>query len=286
MAEVYVLVRAMADYESGRWDGLADRVRDLATPALGFGAASLDARLLHGPVLTATATGTDAREQLAEVIADCEQVGSVWPLIPAQTALSRTVAEVRAEVADLADHLKDVDAPAAIAALRTCEALVAQADDDAASVERSLASARHSAAAAGLVYVAAQVEERLGDWRCAQGADSGPALLEGALRTYGGLDARRDIARVTQLMRGHGVAVPCPWRGGRRALGTDLSDREREIALLAVAGRTNREIATELFLSPRTVETHMSHTLRKLGLRSREELRRNSGVLSLEGSGR
>ncbi|SDL17881.1 regulatory protein, luxR family [Nocardioides sp. YR527] len=327
--EVYALVSAMADYESGRWDGLADRVRDLATPGLGFGAASLDARLLHGLVLTATATGTDAREQLAGVIAECERVGSVWPLIPAQTALSRlllstgdahgslaqaraavdqagrkglyawaaapmlclvdaavaigTVAEVRAEVADLARHLGDADAPAALAAVRTCEALVAQADGEAAAVERLLASARHTAAAAGLVYVAAQVEERLGDWRCTQAADSGPALLEGALRTYGGLDARRDIARVTQLMRRHGVAVPYPWRGGRRGHGTDLSDREREIALLAAAGRTNREIAAELFLSPRTVETHMSHALRKLGLRSREELRRDSSVLSLDG---
>ena len=329
VAEVYVLVGAMADYENGRWDGLAERVRDLAVPGLGFGAASLDARLLHGLVLTATATGTEAREQLAGVIADCERVGSVWPLIPAQAALSRlllstgdahgslaqaraavdqagrkglyvwaaapmlclvdaavamgTVAEVRAEVADLASHLGDVDAPAALTAVRICEAIVAQADGDAAAVERLLASARHAAAAAGLVYVAAQVEERLGDWRCAHGAGSGPALLEGALRTYGGLDARRDIARVTQLMRRHGVAVPYPWRGGRRALGTDLSDREREIALLAAEGRTNREIAAELFLSPRTVETHMSHALRKLGLRSREELRRDSSVLSQDG---
>ena len=84
-------------------------------------------------------------------------------------------------------------------------------------------------------------------------------------------------------MRRHGVAVPYPWRGGRRALGTDLSDREREIALLAAEGRTNREIAAELFLSPRTVETHMSHALRKLGLSSREELRRDSSVLGQDG---
>lgn len=328
VVEVYALVSAMADYESGRWDGLADRVRDLATPGLGFGAASLDARLLHGLVLTATATGTEAREQLAGVIAECERVGSVWPLIPAQTALSRlllstgdahgslaqaraavdqagrkglyawaaapmlclvdaaaaigTVAEVGAEVADLAGRLGDLDAPAALAAVRTCEALVAQAAGDASAVERLLVSARHTAAAAGLVHFAAQVEERLGDWRCGLGNHTGPTLLEGALRTYGGLDARRDIARVTQLMRRHGVAVPYPWRGGRRALGTDLSEREREIALLAAAGRTNREIAAELFLSPRTVETHMSHALRKLGLRSRDELRRDRGLLSID----
>ncbi|WP_092616201.1 AAA family ATPase [Jiangella sp. DSM 45060] len=106
----------------------------------------------------------------------------------------------------------------------------------------------------------------------AGGEESGGALLEHALRGYADLHATRDVARVTSAMRRHGVAVPYPWRGGRRSGGLDLSAREHEIAVLAAKGRTNREIAADLFLSPRTVESHVSSVLRKLGCQSRSEL--------------
>jgi DNA-binding NarL/FixJ family response regulator len=51
-----------------------------------------------------------------------------------------------------------------------------------------------------------------------------------------------------------------------------LSKREREVATLIGQGKTNGEIATELFLSKRTVETHVSHILSKLGLSSRAQI--------------
>lgn len=51
-----------------------------------------------------------------------------------------------------------------------------------------------------------------------------------------------------------------------------LTAREREIALLAHGGRSNREIADQLHLSIRTVENHMSRALRKLGYRDRSGL--------------
>ena len=60
--------------------------------------------------------------------------------------------------------------------------------------------------------------------------------------------------------------------GGRRAAGDELTEVERRVATLAVAGRTNREIADTLFMSVRTVEGHLSHIYRKLGIRSRTEL--------------
>ena len=52
----------------------------------------------------------------------------------------------------------------------------------------------------------------------------------------------------------------------------ELSEREREIAQLAARGSTNREIAAELLLSVRTVENHLAHALRKLGISSRRNL--------------
>jgi len=45
-----------------------------------------------------------------------------------------------------------------------------------------------------------------------------------------------------------------------------------QIALAVAQGATNREAAAQLFLSPRTVEAHLSRAYRKLGARSRTEL--------------
>jgi DNA-binding CsgD family transcriptional regulator len=63
--------------------------------------------------------------------------------------------------------------------------------------------------------------------------------------------------------------------GGRRARHSDeLTETERQIAELAADGRSNREIAGELFVSERTVEANLTRIYRKLGVRSRTELAR------------
>jgi DNA-binding CsgD family transcriptional regulator len=53
-----------------------------------------------------------------------------------------------------------------------------------------------------------------------------------------------------------------------------LTPQELQIALLLTAGRTTREAAAALFLSPKTVEYHLRHAYQKLGIHSREELAR------------
>jgi ATP/maltotriose-dependent transcriptional regulator MalT len=50
-----------------------------------------------------------------------------------------------------------------------------------------------------------------------------------------------------------------------------LSDREREVLAGVASGRTNREIAGDLFLSPHTIKEHTSTLYRKLEVRNRAE---------------
>jgi DNA-binding CsgD family transcriptional regulator len=87
--------------------------------------------------------------------------------------------------------------------------------------------------------------------------------LEQALKVFQELDARlwAEKARV-ELAR----------VGGRRAGGDELTESESRVAELAAVGRSNKEIAAELFMGVSTVEAHLSHVYRKLGIRSRAGL--------------
>ncbi|HWQ23173.1 MAG TPA: response regulator transcription factor [Gaiellaceae bacterium] len=58
----------------------------------------------------------------------------------------------------------------------------------------------------------------------------------------------------------------------KRAQADPLSEREREVLQLLALGHTNQEIATKLYISVRTAETHRAHIMQKLGLTSRAEL--------------
>jgi DNA-binding CsgD family transcriptional regulator len=79
------------------------------------------------------------------------------------------------------------------------------------------------------------------------------------------------------LQRAASLAAAC--EGARTPLlrfsegAEPLTPREREIASLAAQGLSSNEIATRLFLSPRTVNNHLQSTYSKLGIRGRHELR-------------
>lgn len=195
-------------------------------------------------------------------------------IVEARAALGE-VAGVGPLVDELAAGISGADAPSAQAALLVCRAIAAEGSEegsDAAEAERMLDEALSIVQHAGARVAEARIAERLGTFRLSRGDDRGSAPLASALAIFGELGARRDFSRVSREMREHGIAIPSRWRGGRRSLGVELSEREREVVELAAAGLTNKEIATELFLSMRTVESHMSKALRKLGARSRRDL--------------
>ncbi|MCR6492193.1 response regulator transcription factor [Cellulomonas sp. P24] len=102
-------------------------------------------------------------------------------------------------------------------------------------------------------------------------AISGPDLVDAVLRVAGG-DAVFSPRLAGFVLDAFGVV------GGDVAITDDeldrLSAREREVMRLIARGYTYREVASELFISIKTVETHVSAVLRKLQLSSRHELTR------------
>jgi DNA-binding CsgD family transcriptional regulator len=97
-------------------------------------------------------------------------------------------------------------------------------------------------------------------------------------------ESREQLVEAADLARACGArALETRIAGALAALGDrprrttspgseSLTASERRVATLAVIGRTNRDIAQELFLSPKTVENHLGRVYTKLGIGSRREL--------------
>jgi DNA-binding CsgD family transcriptional regulator len=107
--------------------------------------------------------------------------------------------------------------------------------------------------------------------------------LTDAYRTARKLGARPLAGRARSELAQLGERVD--QRRVRHAAGepqhSGLSRRELEVVRLVAVGRTNREIALDLFLSPRTVDMHVRNILTKLGCRSRTDATRKAGELGL-----
>ena len=98
--------------------------------------------------------------------------------------------------------------------------------------------------------------------------------LDRAYQAYVGAAAHRDAARARTALRALGVrrrraAVARPGHGWASLTGAELA-----VVEIVAEGRTNREAAAQLYVSPDTVNTHLRHAFTKLGIRSRVELAR------------
>ncbi|MEU6482203.1 AAA family ATPase [Streptomyces sp. NPDC047017] len=116
----------------------------------------------------------------------------------------------------------------------------------------------------------AQIRLDYGEWlrRRRRIAEARP-LLSAALETFQRLGARPWIERARAELRAAGIeatdVVPSAFTG--------LSPQQQRIVQLAARGLTNREIGEKLFLSPRTVASHLYRVFPRLGITARSQLR-------------
>jgi DNA-binding NarL/FixJ family response regulator/tetratricopeptide (TPR) repeat protein len=165
----------------------------------------------------------------------------------------------------------------ATAVAQLARAMVLHSAGDADGAVRAASAARDLA---GAPLPAARADLALGRALAARG-DRRAAIetLTSAEAAFDRFGARRRRDEAVRELR----------RLGRRVVRTAagpaddaLTPREREIAELVAAGRTNREVAEQLVLSSRTVEAHLRSVYGKLGVRSRVEL---AGAMQRERGG-
>lgn len=128
-------------------------------------------------------------------------------------------------------------------------------------------------------YLLARACHRLAEALLAAGdREPAAALLREACATaerIGSRTLREDLALLAQRARlpltgaDSAAAPPVPESDPAEALG--LTSRERDVLRLVAAGSTNRKIAEELFISPKTASVHVSNILAKLGVTGRGE---------------
>jgi DNA-binding NarL/FixJ family response regulator len=162
------------------------------------------------------------------------------------------------------------------AAHRAAGAVALERGDAATAAERALASAAGAEEMGARIH-AAHSRVLAGRALAASGDEDGAvAELERAAAEFDACGAPRYRDAAEHELRKLGRAVHRRTQRGRgdgRGIEA-LTGRELEVARLVVDRRTNPEIAAELFLSIKTVETHMRNIFRKLGVSSRVEVAR------------
>jgi DNA-binding CsgD family transcriptional regulator len=172
----------------------------------------------------------------------------------------------------------------ALAALAHALGEAAMLAGDAVAASAQFEQALALAAELDLPMERAEIEQRAAMALAATGRRAEAVeLLISAHRTARHLGARPLAAQVAEQVAALGERVER--RLGRiaatRAAHAGLSRREVEIARLVASGKTSREIAGNLSLSPRTVEMHVHNVLVKLDCRSRVDIARRAGELGL-----
>jgi DNA-binding CsgD family transcriptional regulator/tetratricopeptide (TPR) repeat protein len=196
------------------------------------------------------------------------QAPTLWLILDLVEAAVRTGRHAEAETHVAALRRAHVPAISGRLALVTHGTAAMVADDDrfVAQFEQALALPDAGTWPFDLARTRLFYGERL---RRAKATHTAREQLNAALATFTQLGASPWAERARSELRASGLAAV---QAGAPS-DTRLSPQQREIATLAAAGMTNKQIGQRLHLSPRTVGSHLYQIFPKLGIRSRAALR-------------
>jgi DNA-binding CsgD family transcriptional regulator len=304
---------AMVDVWLGRYADAARKADEMRTRAAQLGGAHVRVLAAVPAALAAAYTGRerDARREIEDALAEPTTYDGRWrttwpPMVLAfleeslgnhaqalsvvQPLLSRWQ---RGEDTDIAIHFVIPDAVEAMVALDTldeaealvellerngarlehpwllasgarCRSMVLAARGDLEGAER--AALRAMATHEGVPFERARTQLLLGALqRRLRRRQAARTTIEAALATFEELGTPVWVTRTkAELARIHALRGQEP----------DLTASEQRVAELAAAGMSNKDIAAALFISPKTVESNLGRSYRKLGVRTRVELAR------------
>jgi DNA-binding CsgD family transcriptional regulator len=201
--------------------------------------------------------------------------GTGHPIIALYTAPDLVEAAVRADRADAAHTALEMfeqwadqtGSPWALALLERCRGLLASGNAADSHFEKAVE--HHSTV--GRSVEAARTELIYGEFlRRARQRKAAREHLRAALDLFEQVGAQPWAERARAELRASGESAR------RRDPSTidELTRQELQIARFVAQGLTNRQVAEQLFLSPRTIDFHLRNVFRKLGIASRNELRR------------
>ncbi len=302
-------------FDTGRWDDAMAEVEILHDDLKEPGAACCDHGIaavicFHRGQITA------ARGHLAAAVPYAERIGNrvVGPLALARSldsehadAVPEALAVLTAGFADNTEELDDLFADAVrlatkIGDLGTAKALAGHAAALAAESEiphrqanalycrslldhdatRLLGAAERYGDASWPLLSAKALEAAAGAFVCTEDRDQARAAFTRAVDIYTSLGAATDVARLRTRFRAHGIRRGPHAKHRQARSGWDsLTPAETKIAALVEGGLSNPEIAARLFLSRRTVATHVSHILKKLDVHSRTDIAREAALRTI-----
>jgi DNA-binding CsgD family transcriptional regulator len=200
------------------------------------------------------------------------------PITRGMAAVDRLEVAVRADrhdaaagdVAELERFATATAAPWAAAAAAHGRALLA----DGEHAERHFTEALRHHAASPRRIDRARTELAYGEYlRRARRRVDARTHLRTALQIFSDIGARAWADRAAQELRASGETLR---RRQQPSTADQLTQQELQVARLVAQGLSNRDVAAQLFVSPRTVEFHLRHIFAKLGVTSRTELARLS----------